>query len=430
MLLDGGGLVMFEPKRQKVVMGQYHAGGTEETDIVFWGEHNSLPEYREGLLSENNIVPQIIRTKRDIIMGGGLMAYTEEIVDGKRKVNEVEMPPEFADWVEEQEATWGGQEDMCNDLLKHGQYYVQCIRNGEDKIVTLKPQPARCIRAQRMDKTGRIPNYWLYGGWSKVSDPQRLTEIKDLTRITAYDPSAKKPQANFMIQGADRLMGGPYYYDPHYAGSETWIKVANLIPRFHEANLQNGYNIRYVIKIPEDYFMRSLSEEKRKDATKVRAHIKTAKEQFKTRLNRFLAGVDNAGRGLILTKHFYKHLQKEWPEIEIIPLEVDLKDEAMLKLFESSNQASTSAHGIPPVLAGLATGAKMTSGSEIKNLYNFWQISATPRPRKILLRPYRLAWLSWGLPRNVKLGYRNIEMTTTDKNPTGLSEPQLNEDAV
>lgn len=430
MVLEGGGLVQFEEARNKMVIGQYVAQGMGNSEIVFWGDRNELPEYREALLRENNIVPQIIRTKRDIILGGGMICYQERYEDGKRIVEEVMMPTEFSDFVEQQDQMWGGLPELANDLLKHGQYYVQCIRDGSDKIVTLKPHEARCVRAQRQDASGRIPRFWLYGGWSKVGDPQRLQEIKDLQGIEAYNAMAKEPQGDFMIQGADRLLGGPYYYDPHYAGSETWIKVANLIPRFHESNLLNGFNIRYVIKVPEDYFLRSLSEKKRQDKEQIGMHIRLAKQQFMERLNKFLAGVDNAGRGIVITKHTYKHLQKEWPELEIVPLEVDLKDEAMLKLYESSNTANTSSHGIPPVLAGLATGAKMTSGSEVKNLYNFWQITATPMPRKTLLIPYNLAWRSMNLPSDIKLGFRNIELITTDKNPSGQSEPTPDPNAI
>lgn len=230
------------------------------------------------------------------------------------------------------------------------------------------------------------------------------------------------------MHGADKLLGGPYYYDPHYAGSELWIKVANAIPKFHISNLENGFNIRYLIKVPEDYFLRSLAEDQRKDQKKVRDHVTQAKVKFKNKLNEFLAGMKNAGRGLIVTKHIYKNITKEWPELEIIPLEVDLKDESMLKLYESSNQANTSAHGIPPILAGLSTGAKMSSGSEVRNLYNFWQISAAPIPRKILLKPYQWAWKGFGLPKDIKLGFRNTELTTTDKNPNGTSSPQSQEE--
>lgn len=422
IIVEGGSLVVqFEPKRDKTVMGQYDAGkGVGKIDIVFWGANNSLPEEREALVSANNIVPQLIRTKRDIILGDGLMTFKEHFNGKNREVEEVAMPAEYADFLEENEENYGGLEEMCNDLLLHGQYYVQMGSNPKNQIAFLKPHRARCVRAQRQNAKGIIPMYWLYGAWGKVNDSQKLDEVKNLMSIPAYQRGKNQPTA--IYQGADKLFGGPYYFDPHYAGSDTWIKVANTIPKFHLSNLENGFNIRYLIKVPEDYFLRSLSDDKRKDSDKIRQHLIQAKTTFKNKLNEFLAGAKNAGRGLIVTKHFYKHLQKEWPELEIIPLEVDLKDEAMLKLYESSNQANTSAHGIPPVLAGLATGAKMTSGSEIRNLYNFWQISATTMPRKQLLKPFQITWRRMGLDKTIKLGFRNMELTTTDKNPSGKQE--------
>jgi len=432
LLVPGASLLVhFQPERDRTVMGTYHAGEAQHR-IVFWGANNSLPEEREYIIGNNNIVPQLIRTKRDLIIGGGMMAYRERYIeqDGKmqRIIDEEPMPAEFQDWCDEQTDYHGGVQEMCNDLLKHGNYFVEAGLRGDDKPAYMKPHSARYVRAQKQDKDGRIPNYFIYGAWGKVASQQRLDEIKHMQRIPAYDPTKKALPGKFMFHCADKLMGGPYYYDPHYAGSSIWIKVANAIPQFHLKNLENGFNIRYIIKVPEDYFIRSMSQEDRKDTKKVRAHVQAAKQKFKSKLNEFLAGVDNAGRGLIITKHFYKSLQKEWPELEIEALEVDLKDDAMLKLFESSNQASTSAHGIPPVLAGLATGAKMTSGSEVRNMYNFWQISAAPVPRDILLKPYRWAWRQMGLPADLKLGFRNTELTTTDKNPTGTGQPQSQEE--
>lgn len=421
MIAKGGSIVVtFEQKREKTIMGQFHAGQDKGTQVVFWGETNSLPEEREALVGGNNIVPQIIRTKRDIILGGGLMTYRERYEGNERIIEEVPMDDKFADFIEENEDVYGGLEEMCNDLLLHGNYYVEMISNARQEITNLKPHRARYVRAQKQNSKGIIPYYWLHGAWGAVNSTQKLDEVKNLKKIPAYNRQNIKP--SMIYHGADKLFGGPYYYDPHYAGSTTWIKVANTIPTFHLGNLENGFNIRYLIKVPEDYFLRSLSEDKRKDSENIRTHLTQAKNQFKSKLNEFLAGAKNAGRGLIVTKHFYKHLQKEWPELEIIPLEVDLKDEAMLKLYDSSNQANTSAHGIPPVLAGLATGAKMTSGSEIRNLYNFWQISATTMPRKQLLKPYQIAWRSMKLPKDIKLGFRNMELTTTDKNPTGRQE--------
>jgi hypothetical protein len=415
-------LVHFEPKRTKTVTGVYSARGKQNT-IVFWGDNNALPEEREYLIGNNSMAPQIIRTKRDLILGGGLMAYQEryEVQQGSmvRILDEVPMPTEYEDWLYENDERYGDMELLADDLLKHGNFFAECGVDADGRPAFIKPHSARHVRAQKQEKNGIIPQYWLYGSWSKVADQQRLQEVKGLIGIEAYRPGEE--QQKFLLHGADKLLGGPYYYDPHYAGSTNWLKVANAIPIFHLSNLENGFNIRYLIKVPEDYFLRSLSEQKRKDTENLGTHLKQAKDSFKKRLNEFLAGVKNAGRGLIVTKHIYKHLQREWPELEIVPLQVDLKDEAMLKLYEASNNASTSAHGIPPVLAGLSTGAKMTSGSEVRNLFNFWQISAAPMPRRILLKPYQWAWKGLGMPRDVKLGFRNIELTTTDKNPTGMA---------
>lgn len=349
------------------------------------------------------------------------MAYKEYIEDKKRIIEEVSMPAQFSDWVEANEELYGGEVEWCNDYLKHGNVFIQAGLDKKGKPNYLKHHHARNVRAQEQNQKGQIEQYWLSGHWSTIKKDR--AKIKP-TNVPAFMPDEK--QDTFMFHLSDKLLGGPYYYDPHWAGSSTWLKVANMIPEFHYSNLTNGYNIRYVVKVPEDYFIRSLSADQRKDTDMVKSHIMQAKKTFKDKMNSFLAGAKNAGRGLIITKHFYKQFQKDWPELEIIPLDVDLKDEAMLKLFESSNQASTSAHGIPPVLAGLATGAKMTSGSEIRNLYNFWQISATPIPRKDLSKPYKWVWRTMGLAQDIKLGYRNTELTTTDKNPTGMEITNAN----
>lgn len=423
LIVEGGSLIVhFEGtnERNKMVIGT-HKSGEQERAIVFWGPTNSMPDQRENLIANNNIVPQLLATKRNIILGGGLMAYRETFDNGKRIINEQSMPPEFMDFLDANEVEDEFLPTQCNNLLIQGNFYTEFTRDGKDSLAGMKPQICRHVRAEKQDQNGRIPSFFLYGHWGKITNEQKLLEIKELERIPNYDKEGMQPK--FMLHCADKMLGGPYYYTPHWDGSQTWIKVANCIPEFHLGNLENGFNIRYLIKVPEDYFLRSLSQDKRKDDTKLKQHITEAKQTFKNKLNDFLAGAKNAGRGLIITKHIYKHIQKEWPELEIVPLEVDLKDEAMLKLYESSNTANTSAHGTPPALAGIATGAKLTSGSEIRNLYNFFQLSATTMPRRILLKPLRMSWKSMGLPMDIKLGFRNIMMETTDKNPNGITQP-------
>ena len=412
------------PIREKFVMGRYVAGG-QEVEIVFWGDRNDAPEQRELMLENNAITPQVLGTKRDIIVGGGMAAFKESWEGGKRIVEEVQMPAQYEDWLE-QNAWECPVESLADDLLKHGNCWAEITRDMRGRPSKLKHHPARVVRAQRQNAAGKIPYYWLYGAWSAVSDIQKLSEVKSVEKIPAWEPGIFERNLKALWHGADRLLGGPYYWKPRWAGSENWMKVANSIPIFHNGNLENGFNIRYIIRVPEDYFLRALSEKQRKDEAQLPTHLAAAKKMFKEKLNTFLQGAENAGRGLIVTSYFYKQLQREWPELKIDPLEVDLKDEAMLALFDSSNQATTSAHGMPPILAGLATGAKMSSGNEVRNLYNFFQSTSAPSPRRILAQPYMLVWKMLCLPREIKLGFRDIELQTTDKNP----EPQIDENAT
>lgn len=422
LMIVGGGqvIVHFEgTKRQKTAYGTYTADDGDKRNIVFWGERNNHPDYRELLIGNNNIVPQLIATKRNIILGGGLMAY-KEVIDGRDLVKqEVLMPPEYDDWLEEYVHEEDFLETQTNNLLKHGNIFTEFTRRGDDALAAMKAHECRYVRAEKQNSKGVIPNYYLSGRWGATKNIQRLMEKKSIQMVPTYQRDKKQP--NFIVQHADKLMGGPYYYTPHWEGSLIWIQLSNLIPQFHLANIENGYSIRYLIKVPQDYYYKSLSEAKRLDEKNLTQNLMEAKQNFKRRLNQFLSGAENAGRGLIVTKHLYNHLQKESPEIEIVPLKVDLKDEAMLKLFESSNTANTSAHGTPPALAGIATGAKMTSGSEIRNLYNFYQLATTRTSRKLILKPLNMKLRSMDI-QGIKIGFRDIIMETTDKNPNGVTE--------
>ena len=50
-----------------------YKGNKQGICIRFWGQDNSLPQYREQIVSDNNIVPTLIQTKRDITLGAACM---------------------------------------------------------------------------------------------------------------------------------------------------------------------------------------------------------------------------------------------------------------------------------------------------------------------------------------------------------------------
>jgi hypothetical protein len=86
----------------------------------------------------------------------------------------------------------------------------------------------------------------------------------------------------------------PFYAYPTWWCAKEWIELANLIPMFHKSGIQNGYNIKYLIRMPVDYFDaqggKSLDE---KDRSKKWA-------DFSDRLSGWMAGQKNVNKSMIV----------------------------------------------------------------------------------------------------------------------------------
>jgi len=394
--------------------------GGKMDKVMGWGSKNDLPVYRENLVAENNIVPSLLATRRDITLGRGLYTYTERYEDGKRITEEVEMPRPMREFFDANDI-----DDYlltaARNLVMHGTVFTEFVRgSGEnDRIVMISAKECRHVRAGEMDMdSGRIPYYYWSGGWGLRQD--KATRDYPTYRVQNYDPG--RTQKKFMLMTGDNLLClDEYYFTPYWWGSESWIKLANCIPDFHEANLKHGYSIRYHIEIPKGYFSNvnfsQLSNEKEFESAKEAAN--SAKQLFLDKLNKFLAGASNSGRTVVTEYEINMALGKDFPGIKIRPLEIDLQDEALLKLFEKSNQAVISAQGVHPTLANIETQGKLSSGSEIRNAFLMYVAIKTPLPRKTLLKPLELVGRENGWDRSIKIGFRDMEITTLAEEPTG-----------
>ena len=419
-------VVSFAANNTRTVQAQgtISVNGKEE-GIIWWGEKNTLPDERELLIKNNNIVPQLIKTQRNIVLGGGLMAYREEYIEGEdepRRIR-VKMPEEIQDWLDDNEIETKYLPKALKNLIIHGNIFSELIplRGGDWQ---LRIKDCKNVRAAKQNSKGEIPKYFLNGNWAGYVHDEDKDETKPYT-VRAFSKELFQAKKKCLAHVADELIGGPYYWSPAWEGATTWIKVANCIPEFHLNNLKNGYTLRYIIKVPQDYFINSLSESVRKstnDPKELAKHESLARKKFLDNANEFFAGEKNAGRSWITSTFRKQFGQKtEYHGIEIETLDVDLKDDAMLKLFESSNSANTSSHGTPPALAGIATGAKMTSGSEIRNLYNFYQTAVAPFPRKLIMIPINLILKDRLKAAGIKLGFIDTKLETTDLHRNGTN---------
>lgn len=381
-----------------------------------WGKKDTMPQLREGLVNDSNIVPALIGTKRDMILGAGLMAYKEVFVEGKREVQEVEMPKMIAEWME-QSNYYDQVAHAARELMLHANVFTEFIMSRGGLVHHITTQ--RCVEVRTEEKTpnNKILNYWWSAGWG-VNQKEDYQKV--IRQIPAYDDAKK--QKKFMLHTFDdTCRTDNYYYCPAWWGGWQWIDLANSIPQFHRSNIQHGYSIRYHIEIPADYFadneITKMNAENLEDKLDIPA---LRKKEFIDKLNEFLAGAKNAGRTVVT--EYLTEMGKEFAGIKITPLSADLKDEALIKLFESSNQANISAQAIHPVLAAIETQGKLSSGNEIGNAFRMFLAIKAPGPRRILLKPLELVAKMNNWPKEIKIGFRDIQLTTLDESKTGMKE--------
>jgi len=240
----------------------------------------------------------------------------------------------------------------------------------------METKRCRHVRAARHNRSGKVATWFWFGYWGRRHSNDNKNLLEPIT-VKAYNP--KKVQGTFMHHTYDPLLFDDYYAHPKYWGAKTWISLANAIPLFHLNNLENGYNVRFHIEIPIGYFADTTvtyeTEELKEEAIK---NEEAARQEFLDLVNNFLSGIENAGRALFTTYDYNETLGKEYPGIKITPIDFDMKDEALIKLFEASNTAAVSSQGVHPTLAAIAQAGKLSSGSEMRNAYNIYLAVKTP----------------------------------------------------
>ena len=398
-------------------------GKSQEATIWTWGKNNLLPQDREALVWDNNIVPELMGTKRDITVGGGLMCFREIFENGKRRIEEVDFPAEAKAWFAALPDKNMGQDidayflKACRNLIFHANTFSEMVRNLGGKIDSIEALECRHMRPEKMTQLGEILNWYWSGNWKDYRKPEF-----DPMQIQAYQGELRR-QTRFIIHCMDDLLSDDYLGIPTWWGGRAWIECANAIPIFHINNLRNGYTIRWHIEIPKDYFWDYTSLQNTQiEKSNAKQKETEARKAFLSKLDEFLAGYEQAGRAIITDYEINKAAGKEFPGIKITPLNVDLKDKALLDLFEKSNDANISGQGVHPTLAAIQTQGKLSSGSEIRNAFTMYVAIKTPVKRSILLKPlhYIHRVNKWG--EGLKWGFRDIEITKLDENPAGQQQ--------
>lgn len=368
--------------------------------IAPWGADNLQPQKMLELVHNNHLKPQLITTARDFVLGARIGVFQRSIVDDKERVVPV-LNAEMEDWYEDIEGDAALQSlaynletfANCFSVLSlASKNYVEAIQSFDGTVVralvTAKPKPER---------------YALHHDWRNF----RADEAKILPVFDFKNPSKF---GECLVHGRDWTPGQKYYDMPPYWGTRKWTEVSNKIPCFHSSGLDNGYNVKYHIRIPMGYFDQfGDSPEKRKKA----------ELDLMANMNEMLAGVENTDK-VFVSKFAVDAGGNKLPGWEIVPIENKMSDTAYDSVNTQANIAHTSGHGIDPSLAGIDTGSKLGgSGSEKRISYQLHLALRTPQKRKILLKTLKAAHKIMGFNPQHFFGFVDVDITTIADNPKG-----------
>lgn len=389
--------------------------------IVSWGAKNDLPFYREDLIAGNNIVPSLMTRKASIIQGQGWYAYRERYEDGdtgamKRIVDEVPMTDDMKAFFDDFD--WS---KLVGELVKHELCLIEFIRNRDRSFSSARPLETKYLRAGRKDQSGNINQWFWSNAWTAGQRRQLDTTEMVLTELITDQEAAK-----FVLPLMDDLFNDGYYPIPAWWGGRWWIELSNAIPAFHLANLRNMSAPRWLLVVPYGYFRDYEAWEQATDEDgkkKVLADEAARKQQFVNDFNDLVTGMENTGRTLTV-ESITDEFTKQEKRIMVEPLVIDLRDEALLKLFESSNVANISAQGLHPTLANIETQGRLSSGTEIRNAYLLWLIIAAPKYRRAMKKVVNLVQKLKGWPADIQFEIRDAELTTLADNPAGVRQSE------
>jgi hypothetical protein len=373
-----------------------------------WGSDNLFPNEIFELVYKNDIKPELIKQQVDLILGKGVFTY-KEVIDpstGKKDIQFVE-DPIIKSFLRRNRIAHFLRERTHN-LELSGNAFTQMVFDGNNHVQGIKNEPFQDCRAEYISPLhGRIMNYYLCGDWRNPRwDPKKPQE-GTIAKIPAFDRHDPQAYDKCLHHSKYYLPGQDYYSFPiWYFGTLPWAQLSTEISKFQLANLKNGMSIRFHVKIPKSYFDQ-FEPEKRE----------AKKGEIQDQLDDMLSGSTNA------SKTFFSYVEsiggttvQGW---DIIPITHDSKDETFLKTFDVSSRANSRGHGIHPLLSGIDIQGNLGSGSEILNLYNYHVSIKTVGQRDVVLEIlYDIQEIN-GWDPDIKFGIEYVQMTTTDKNPTG-----------
>jgi len=399
--------------------------------IVKWGENNQFPQDLHKTLRLNGAGNAALRILKATHYGQGFQIFTEE-VDKKtdkrdRKLKSIKDYPKINTFFKQNKMKRFWTEHIA-DLEHLAIAFPEFILSKDfSKILSVRRQPASKIRYEKLnEKTGLIENVYFSHNWTSELTPEsefveKIPVIDSYWSAEQIKEYCKKNKIHKFIMPVFYPMMTETYYpvaDWHAVFHNGWMDVSNSIPEYKKYLFENQLNIKFIVHISEEYFTRTYQDEWQDYKPEKKKEIR---DQLTEAIDKHLSGSKNSGKSIQSVT--YKDIAGNWVKgIEVDSINNGVRDGDFLPEASASNSEIMFAAGVDPSIVGAGIpGGKMNTGSGSDKREAFSILTSLFKTkREISLEPWTLLQAYNGWDENLEATFANMELTTLDKNPTGM----------
>lgn len=336
--------------------------------VANWGDDNDFPGMIKKLLDGDAELKALIDFMARVGYGKGIVCLNEIGADAMgNPTYEPIIDREVTAWYKSPQTRKYCLEAFI-DLFTFFNVFPEIIPSKDRKKINyIGVNEAMHCRWAMMGDDGKLTQVIVNKNWPSV----KLTNTNETTIIPSLDPydydivnqvKNNKALTKFIYPLNYPTIGQTYYQVAHWDGLRVsgWLEIAAQIPAFKKALLKNQMTIKYLIRIPTNYW-----PSVHKDWDKLTEAAQNEKKKAKLKeINEALTDVKNAGKSILNEVGYDPITKDKLPGWEIEVIDDKTKAGAFLEDSQEASAHKMRALGLDPTLVGtLITGKGMGAGS-------------------------------------------------------------------
>lgn len=192
---------------------------------VKFGDYNSFPNELIHLYNNSSIHNTCVNAIVDGIVGEGLTADPEWVLDKANTSNE----------------SWNDiYKKLAQDYKLYGGFALEVIWNkARTRVAEVYHIDFSWLRAKEKNYRGQVPGYYISDEWAEKYR-YGTQPIDELPYLPVYNPNTNREEPKQLLVFNPYRPGQKYYPLPDYIGALRVIDLDCEVDNFHVNNIQNG----------------------------------------------------------------------------------------------------------------------------------------------------------------------------------------------